>query len=104
VSHRILTLCFSFAVALNGCADFKCSPENCAVDAKITADVRAVLKQHPEFGAPAELQVQTINRVVYLHGLVNSDLERQSAEALVRRVANIKDVVNSISPRGNGAW
>jgi osmotically-inducible protein OsmY len=81
----------------------KCAPENCATDAKITAEVRALLSQHAEFGAPAEIEVQTINGVVYLNGLVNSDFERQSAEELVRHVASVVDVVNSLSPRSNAA-
>jgi osmotically-inducible protein OsmY len=99
----MLVLTLVLAAGLSGCAGFKCSPENCATDAKITEDVRAVLSQHAEFGAPAEIHVQTINRVVYLNGQVNSDFERQSAEELVRHVANVVDVVNSLSPRSNAA-
>jgi osmotically-inducible protein OsmY len=99
----VLALSLILAVGLNACADFKCSPQYCASDAKITADVRAVFAQHAELGAPAELHVQTINGVVYLNGQVNSDFERQSAEALVRQVANVVDVVNSLSPRSNSA-
>jgi osmotically-inducible protein OsmY len=38
---------------------------------------------------------------VYLNGLVNSDLERQNAEALAYQIPNVKDVVNSITPRSN---
>ena len=100
---RAFGLALFFAAGLSGCADFKCSPENCSTDAQITADVHAVFAQHPELGAPAELRVQTINGIVYLNGQVNSDFERQSAEALVRRVAHVVDVVNSLSPRSNGA-
>ncbi len=79
----------------------KCSPENCATDAKITADVGDMLGQHSEFGPPGTIHVQTINGVVYLNGLVNSDMERQSAETLVLRIPNVKDVVNSLNPRSN---
>ena len=101
------TLCaaalfISLAGALSGCAVFeKCSPQNCATDAKITTDVGDMLGQHAEFGPPGTIRVQTINGVVYLNGLVNSDLERQSAEALVLRIPDVKDVVNSLSPRSN---
>ncbi|HEY2146074.1 MAG TPA: BON domain-containing protein [Steroidobacteraceae bacterium] len=99
----ILGLTLFLALALNGCAALKCTPENCATDAKTTQDVRAALSQHPELGAPAELHVQTINRVVYLNGQVNSDFERQSAETYVRQVTNVVDVVNNLSPRSNAA-
>jgi len=90
------------AAALSGCAVFeKCSPENCATDAKITADVDDMFGQHAEFGPPGTVHVQTINGVVYLNGQVNSDMERQSAETLVLRIPNVKDVVNSLYPRSN---
>ena len=95
---------FLLAGILSGCAVFpKCTPENCAVDAQIKQDVDAVFAEHTELGPPGTIRVQSINRVVYLNGLVNSDLERQNAEALALRVPNVKEVVNSIAPRSNGA-
>ena len=95
-------LVMTLAAALSGCAVFeKCSPENCATDAKITADVGDMLSAHSEFGPPGTIQVQTVNGVVYLNGLVNSDMERQNAETLVMRIPNVKDVVNSLSSRSN---
>src|SRR5450432_2156839 len=91
----IAALVMIFAVTLSGCAVFKgCSPENCATDAKTTADVGDMLGRHAEFGPPGTIHVQTINGVVYLNGLVNTDMERQSAEALVIKIPNVKDVVN----------
>ena len=96
------TLAMILAAVLSGCAAFgKCSPENCATDAKITADVGDMLGAHSEFGPPGTIQIQTINGVVYLNGLVNSDMERQTAETLVLKVQNVKDVVNSLSSRTN---
>ena len=99
-----LTCCLLMAGILPGCSLFpKCSPENCAVDAQIKQDVDAVFTEHTELGPPGTIRVQSINKVVYLNGLVNSDLERQNAEALALRVPNVKEVVNSIAPRSNGA-
>ena len=96
------TLVLLIAAALSGCAVFqKCSPENCANDAKITAAVNDMLAQHTEFGPPGTIRAETINGVVYLNGLVNSDMERQSAEAFVLRIPDVKDVVNSLAPRAN---
>jgi osmotically-inducible protein OsmY len=102
--NRLFALALSLALAavLAGCSVFpKCSPENCAMDAQIKQDVDAVFAQHAELGAPGTIRVQSINKIVYLNGLVNSDFERQSAEALALAVPNVKEVVNSIAPRAN---
>jgi hyperosmotically inducible protein len=89
--------------SLTGCASIfpKCSPENCATDKQINADVNQIFREHTEFGPPATVHVQTINGVVYLSGAVNSDFEVRRAEALVRQVANVKDVENNLYPRSN---
>jgi osmotically-inducible protein OsmY len=97
-----VSLVFILALSLNGCAVFsKCTPENCATDKQIKADVSQLLSEHTEFGAPADLHIQVINGVVYLSGAVNSDFEVRRAEALVRQVANVKDVENNLYPRSN---
>jgi osmotically-inducible protein OsmY len=97
-----LTLTWLLAAALSGCVGFgKCDPASCTGDKKITADVYAVLKEHSEFGAPGTIRVQTINGVVYLNGLVETDFYRRSAESLVMQVANVKDVVNSLEVRNS---
>ena len=91
-----------FSAALCGCAVFeKCSPENCSTDKQITLDVNDLLAQHRELGPPATVHVQTINGVVYLTGQLDSDFEIRNAEALVRQVANVKDVENNLYPRSN---
>jgi osmotically-inducible protein OsmY len=103
--NRLCTwaLALLLGASLSGCATFeKCAAQNCAGDAQITADVRAALSEHPDLGAPAALRVQTINRVVYLNGLVDTELQRTSAETYAMRVANVKDVVNSIAIRNAG--
>lgn len=90
------------AGASSGCAVFeKCSPENCSTDKQINKDVNDLLAQHRELGPPGTVRVQTINGVVYLTGQVNSDFEIRNAEALVRQVANVKDVENNLYPRSN---
>jgi osmotically-inducible protein OsmY len=97
-----LTLMLILAAGLQGCASFgKCDPQNCTGDKKITADVYELIKEHREFGAPGTIRVQTINGVVYLNGLVETDFERRSAESLVMQVANVKDVVNSLDVRNS---
>jgi osmotically-inducible protein OsmY len=91
-----------FAGALGGCAVFdKCAPENCSTDKQITSDVNDVLAQHRELGPAGTVHVQTINGVVFLTGTVNSDFEIRSTEAMVRQVANVKDVENNMNARSN---
>jgi hypothetical protein len=98
-----VSLAFIFAMALDGCAMFpKCSPENCAGDKEINAEVTRIFGEHPELGPPAALRIQTINGVVYLSGPVDTEFEVRNAEALARQVANVKDVENNLYPRSNG--
>lgn len=97
-----LTVALFLAAGLSGCAVFqKCSPENCATDAKITADEETLFAEHRELGPPAAVHIQTINGVVYLTGAVDTEFEVRNAESLARRVANVKDVVNNLNPRSN---
>ena len=97
-----LAIVFVFAAGLSACALFpKCSPENCAADAKINADVQALFTEHREFGPPAALHIQTINAVVYLSGTVDSEFAIRNAETLTRTLPNVKDVENNLNARGN---
>jgi osmotically-inducible protein OsmY len=78
-------------VPLAGCAysqaRAKCGAAGCPGDAEITRQVQTLLRQHTEFGT--QLYVQTLDQVVYLTGQVNTDLQRESAEGLARRVAGV---------------
>ena len=84
------------AATLPGCAAFPHSSHP-AVDQKITADVEARFRQHPELEAPDLINVQTINRVVYLNGTVSAGLQREYAESVASRAPGVEKVVNSIS-------
>jgi osmotically-inducible protein OsmY len=98
-----LTLTWLLAAGLSGCVGFgRCDPANCIGDKQITADVNALVKEHRELGAPAAFNVQTINGIVYLNGIVETDMERRSFESLVMQVPNVKDVVNSLEVRNSG--
>jgi osmotically-inducible protein OsmY len=98
-----ITLAILLMAGLPGCASLgRCDSESCSGDAKITADVRAMIVEHPEFGPPAAIRVQTINGVVYLNGIVDTDLVRLNATALVQQIPNVKDVVNSLDARNQG--
>jgi osmotically-inducible protein OsmY len=86
---------------LPGCATYsayrKCGSRGCPGDAKITAEVRALLNQHPALGPPNQVYVHTLDRVVYLTGQVATDLQRDTAESAAREATGASRVVNTIA-------
>jgi osmotically-inducible protein OsmY len=89
------------AGALPGCAAYKkCGFGGCPGDAEITAEVRALFGQHPILEPPNLIEVQSLDHVVYLNGLVDTDAQRQTAESLAREVKGVAKVVNSIGLTG----
>jgi osmotically-inducible protein OsmY len=89
---------------LPGCAVYetyqKCGFAGCPGDERITRDVQALLNQHPALEPPNLIAVQTLDHVVYLHGLVDTDLERQLAESVAAGAQGVARVVNSIGLSG----
>jgi osmotically-inducible protein OsmY len=83
------------AATLPGCAAFP-QTAHPAVDQKITADVEARFRQHAELEAPDLIDVQTINRVVYLNGTVSAGLQREYAESIAKQAPGVKEVIDSI--------
>jgi osmotically-inducible protein OsmY len=65
-------------------------------DARIAANVQAVIDQHPDLGPPNFIYVDVRDHVVYLSGLVNTDLTVANAEALAHQVPGVARVVGSI--------
>ncbi len=95
-----LALALLAGASLSGCATFdSCKGSACSADAGITTSVRSELAEHAEL---RDIGVQTIEGVVYLSGLVDTDLEREEAESAARRVTGIVSVVNTISVRNAG--
>ncbi|HME38103.1 MAG TPA: BON domain-containing protein [Steroidobacteraceae bacterium] len=90
------------AAALAGCAAYKkCGFGGCPGDAEITAAVYALFKQHAELEPPNLLEVSTLDHVVYLNGLVDTDFQREMAESVAREAGGVAKVVNSIGISGN---
>jgi osmotically-inducible protein OsmY len=101
--NRLLALAFIFVLtgALPGCAAYKkCGFGGCPGDAEITAEVRALFDQHPVLEPPNLLEVQTLDHVVYLNGLVDTDSQRQMAESVALEAKGVAKVVNSIGLSG----
>jgi osmotically-inducible protein OsmY len=65
-------------------------------DARIAANVKAALDQHPDLGPPNLIYVDAREHVVYLSGSVNTDLTVANAEALAHQVPGVARVVSSI--------
>jgi osmotically-inducible protein OsmY len=107
--HRRLLVGWAAAVigcgALSGCAAYagyrKCGFDGCPGDADTTREVRALFHEHPALEPPNLIDVQTVNNVVYLYGLVDTDMERQMAESVAREAHGITQVINMIGLSGN---
>jgi osmotically-inducible protein OsmY len=97
----VLALVIILAGTLPGCAAYraytKCGSGGCPGDAKITAEVRALLNQHPALGPPNQIYVHTLDRVVYLTGQTATDLQRDTAESVAREATGLSRVVNTIA-------
>ena len=95
---HLVALGLVIAGALSGCATFnKCGFQGCPGDAKITADVKALFDRHPELGT--SIDVQTLDHVVYLYGLVDTPLESEIAKSVALEAPGAARVVSSIADR-----
>ena len=95
---HLMTLGLVIAGALSGCATFeKCGFKGCPGDAQITAEVKALFDKHPELGT--SIDVQTLDHVVYLYGLVDSPLGSEIAESVALEAPGVTRVVSSIAYR-----
>ena len=93
-----LILVALLASVLAACSTYKkCGVAGCPGDAEITAQVQALFDQHAVLGAA--MGIQTLDHVVYLTGLVDTDVERDIAESVARSAAGVTQVVNSIAVR-----
>jgi osmotically-inducible protein OsmY len=93
----LLAVAIVLTAPLAGCASTKCTTAACAADARITANVQALLAQHRDLGPPNTIHVDARDGVVYLSGQVATDLQRRSAESVARQAADVSKVVNNIA-------
>jgi osmotically-inducible protein OsmY len=98
---HVYSLALVLTGALPGCATYtKCGFGGCPGDADITAQVHALFDQYPALEPPNLLEVQTLDHVVYLTGVVDTDLERQMAESVAHEAKGVRKVINSIGLSG----
>ena len=97
---RAFALALLTGVSLSACASLDaCKGAACSADDGITTSVRSELADHVEL---RDIGVQTIEGVVYLRGLVDTNVEREEAESATRRVSGVISVVNTITVRNAG--
>jgi len=77
----------------------KCESDSCRDDAKIMTNVQALLDSHKELGPAKSIRVQSFDHVVYLYGLVDTGLDKWTAESVAARAPGVARVVNSIEER-----
>ena len=94
---RQLLVLFVGTLVLSGCQTFgTCTGVACAADAAITENVTVRLAHFPALEADS-VRIQTLHQVVYLTGMVDTDVERLLAVSLAGDVDGVKRVVDSIS-------
>jgi osmotically-inducible protein OsmY len=99
---RLCALAIFFSSALGACASYeKCGFGGCPGDAQLAAGVRAAFEEHPELEPPNLIKVQSVDHVVYLYGLVDTDFQRQMAESVAHQTPGVAKVINSIGLSGN---
>jgi osmotically-inducible protein OsmY len=82
---------------LTGCATYGKYGSDSTSDAKVTANVQAAIDQNRTLGAPDSIQVQTIDRIVYLHGMVSEGLQSRQAGAIAQQMPGVARVVNLLA-------
>jgi osmotically-inducible protein OsmY len=84
--------------ALFGCATYgACESDSCRHDATITSEVQDSFEKHAALEPPNLLTVHTIKSIVYLNGLVATELQRREAESVALETPGIAMVVNDIA-------
>src|SRR6202044_1622076 len=84
--------------AMAGCADQKACPgSGCTTDEQTTAAVSGTISAHPDLGAPSQIQVSTINHVVYLTGIVDTGYQRSIAASLAANTNGVARFFDAIS-------
>ena len=96
-----LTLCLLLA-QLSACTAYeayrKCGFAGCPGDKEITAQIEAALRATPGISF-WDIQVQSLDHVVYLYGLVDTNPERTHVEEVASRVSGGLKIVDSIAVR-----
>jgi len=89
------------STALAGCSGSQsCPAGGCEGDALIKQRVEQMIYDNKAI-QPFSITVQAKNGVVYLHGIVDTQLQKNILEEETAKIPGVKRVVNAISVRGN---
>lgn len=90
--------------ALAGCASAggTCTDPSCAHDAELRERVEAAVFADAALRAPNRVDVRVRNGVVYLSGMVSTDLQRSDAESHARSAQGVNRLVNNIAVQNIG--
>jgi osmotically-inducible protein OsmY len=84
--------------ALSSCASLRgCGAADCQGDRKITSDVEHLIDGTPALLGSVPITVQTIHGVVYLNGLVETDLQRYMAENIAKQAPKVAMIINDVA-------
>jgi osmotically-inducible protein OsmY len=86
-------------LSAGACADFtggQCASTECADDAKIQAEVKRQIDERSSLRF-FNINVRTVNRVVYLEGLVDTNVDRGLAKEIARAVPDVKAVYDNLN-------
>jgi osmotically-inducible protein OsmY len=94
----ILAFSVFLTATLSGCATYQgCGAGQCTGDQKMNSEVERLLDGYPALLATIPITVQTKDRVVYLNGLVATDLQRETAESVALKATGVAMIVNDIA-------
>jgi osmotically-inducible protein OsmY len=95
---KVITLVLA-PLSMSGCAAFReyreCGLNGCGADTQISKEVNGRMNQHWQFRP--DVNVETANSVVYLWGVVNTDTERDAAEAIAQNTPGVRKVVSNVT-------
>jgi len=90
------------ACGIGGCATYqRCGFAGCPGDASITAAIESDLHANKAI-QDWNIHVQTFDRIVYLYGIVDTNVERSFIVATANEAPGVRRVGDSIAIRGNG--
>ena len=88
-----------FALCAAGCdlaATYrKCGLSGCSGDAAITANIEGQLARRSDVFAN-DISVQTLDHVVYVRGLIDTDVQRETILAVAQQMPGVERVVDSL--------
>lgn len=92
----VLTVAGTLGACAGNRALERCASGGCTGDEQLAAAVEARIWQHPELRPPNLVYVRTHDGIVYLSGLVSTDLQREIAVAAATQAPGERRVLDDI--------